>query len=699
MKRNLLVLLCTLGFLSQKAQNTEFCGTNQHLNRLLENDPGLKATFLKHNQEAKTRDSLSALHGQANKISSITSFTIPVVFHVLHQGGPENISDAQIIDQIAILNRDFRKKNADTTLIIPQFKNLAADCNIEFRLATKDEAGNCTTGITRHYDADTYWNQLPSEYKYTWNSTKYLNIYVVKSFPDNSGLAAYSSFPGTNTNAMDVIVSLSSYVGSIGTGSDYSSRVMTHEVGHFFDLHHVWGDNAIGTTCGDDGVSDTPVTKGWNSCPALPAAVCNTTITENYQNYMEYSYCYYMFSAGQAARMATALNSPVSGRNNLSSNANLIATGIINPGTNCSLVPSFYTQQQSYVVCAGQSINFKDDSYNGTVASRLWSATGSATASAPTASSTNILFPTAGTQTVTLQVSNSTSTVSTTKTVTVLSNVANINYNYPESFEASGLPANFSVINPNNDVTWEQNSIVAASGVSCYYLAGGGNSPGRVDILETASYDFASDPDATFTFKYAYARNTSTHADLFKVQASGNCGGTWVDIYQPSVASMAQNSGGITSSPYFPSQSEFKTYTLTDHPTFASFKPMSNVRIRFYFQEDATVGFGNNFFLDDINFNSVNVGLNELGRSLSFTLFPNPSRSGAELQFTLSESANINLKVTDVTGRLVETERFATLSPGTHVFKVNENQKLNAGIYLVNFTFNGQQISRKLIIE
>jgi hypothetical protein len=168
-----------------------------------------KDYLLRTDESAKVRLEMAengddAITISQGKTQTQPIFTIPVVFHVLHNGGPENISDAQIQDALVILNRDFNKLNPDTANIVAAFQNVAADCQIEFRLATLDENGQCTTGITRHYENAADWEVSSSNYKYTWNRTKYLNIYVVKSLPP--GIAAYTYLPGTSSAIMDAVV-------------------------------------------------------------------------------------------------------------------------------------------------------------------------------------------------------------------------------------------------------------------------------------------------------------------------------------------------------------------------------------------------------------------------------------------------------------------------------------------------------------
>jgi hypothetical protein len=681
------------------SQRKDYCASYQTLKNSLDANPGLKASYQAHQQQLKSIDSINYLNQYAGKTAT-TIYTIPVVFHILHTGGPENISDAQCIDAINIMNRDYRKQNADTTAINAPFKSIAADIKFEFRLATKDTNGVCTNGIVHHWDEDTWWDGDATRFKHTWNSTKYLNIYVVKGFLGGlTWAAAYSSFPGTNPNKQDVVVSINSYVGSIGSSNVYNSRTLTHEVGHWFDLHHVWGDTGCGTACGDDGVADTPVTKGWNFCPGSPTAVCTPSVIENYQNYMEYSYCTNMFSNGQASRMTTAINSTVSGRNNLWSNSNLIFTGVINPNGNCTPIADFYPSQNSYTICTGLPLTFTDFSYNASISTWNWSATGGASVTAPASSVTSVIFTSAGTQTVTLMVANNTGSSSISRTVTVIAGTANIAGSYAESFEGGGLPPNFSVINYDQDVTWQQTSQGAASGNLSYYINGGAEPPAaNPDILETPSYDF-TDQNSVYTFKYAYAKSSNNNTDIFKVQGSRDCGGTWMDIYWPTNTSLASGSGGVSNVPFIPSPGDFKTYTLTDHPNFINFMGQPNVKLRFYFKEDSLTGYGNNLFLDDLNFSSSIIGLHELEKNFGFKMFPNPTRNSANLSFTLSDPAVIKIYVCDISGRMVEKERIFESGAGSSSYTVNSEQRLQSGIYFINVSVNGQKFTRKLLIE
>lgn len=265
--------------------------------------------------------------------------TIQVVFHVLHQGGIENISDVQIIDAVRILNEDFNKRNADTVSVIPVFQNIIGNAGIEFQLATIDPQGNPTTGIDRIYTTFATPTNVDSFYLNQWDQSSYLNIWTAKvgavPAPNPLSPASADSFP-----EKDGIIILPQYVGSIGTGLYALSRALTHQVGHFLNLMHPWGNtNDPGVTCGDDSVSDTPITKGFTYCAIdSNAAVCTPGIIENAQNFMEYSYCSRMFTQGQVNRMKDCLNSSVGHRNNLRSKH---ITGIRNLlTTTLSVIPN-----------------------------------------------------------------------------------------------------------------------------------------------------------------------------------------------------------------------------------------------------------------------------------------------------------------------------------------------------------------------
>jgi Pregnancy-associated plasma protein-A/Fibronectin type III domain/Secretion system C-terminal sorting domain len=237
------------------------------------------------------------------------SVTIPVIVHVIWRTNfpVENISDAQIISQIDVLNKDFRRLNADASNTPSAFAGIAADCNINFCLAKRTPQGTATNGINRvQANRTTAWGTNDAMKNpanggvFPWDPSRYLNIYVCEI---GGGILGYSPYPGVADANEGVVVDHNCF-GTMGTVAPpyHLGRTATHEVGHWLNLNHIWGDS----NCGNDEVNDTPVHQTSNSgCPAYPRYNTCSTASEMPMNYMDYSddVCMNTFTNGQAARM------------------------------------------------------------------------------------------------------------------------------------------------------------------------------------------------------------------------------------------------------------------------------------------------------------------------------------------------------------------------------------------------------------
>lgn len=233
---------------------------------------------------------------------------IPVVVHVLYNTAAQNISDDQIKSQIAALNRDYRHRNADSVNTPARFRNLAADVQLEFTLATATPEGYPTTGIVRKASGVQYWEQNDA-IKFAsqggdnaWDSRYYLNIWVGPM----RRLLGYSTLPGGPADVDGVVISTSA-MGTYNVTAPYDmGRTATHEVGHWLGLRHIWGD----TYCGDDGIDDTPKQSNFTSgCPSGVRTSCGNDATgDMFMNYMDYTNdaCINLFTKGQVARMRSA---------------------------------------------------------------------------------------------------------------------------------------------------------------------------------------------------------------------------------------------------------------------------------------------------------------------------------------------------------------------------------------------------------
>ena len=242
--------------------------------------------------------------------------TIPVVVHVLHRTAAENISDAQIKSQITVLNKDFRAKNTDITKVPAPFKDQVGDPRIVFHLATQDPQGRPTTGITRtttnrsSFGPDDSMKQSSEGGVAPWDTQRYLNVWVCTL---SGGLLGYAQFPGGPPET-DGAVILNTAFGTKGTAAApfNKGRTATHEIGHYLNLSHIWGESRI-TTCTDsDFVTDTPNQFGPNTGkPSFPHVSCNNSPHgDMFMNYMDYvdDAAMFLFTKGQVARMQACLD-------------------------------------------------------------------------------------------------------------------------------------------------------------------------------------------------------------------------------------------------------------------------------------------------------------------------------------------------------------------------------------------------------
>ena len=252
--------------------------------------------------EAQTRRYLAQSAGLQRAAAGVP-VTVPVVVHVVYNTAAQNVPQAQIDAQIRVLNEDYARTNADARQVPALFAGVAAATNVQFVLARRDPSGAPSTGVLRRStktrtfssnDAVKSANRGGSD---AWPRDRYLNLWLCNL---GNGLLGYAQFPG-GAAATDGVVCLYSSVPG-GTAGNYNGgRTATHEVGHWLNLRHIWGD----ATCGNDLVSDTPTQQTSNSgCPAFPHPTCGNQADMS-MNYMDYTYdqCMYMFSTGQSSRM------------------------------------------------------------------------------------------------------------------------------------------------------------------------------------------------------------------------------------------------------------------------------------------------------------------------------------------------------------------------------------------------------------
>jgi len=274
--------------------------------RLLEEVPSFRQrqVAIEHESNARMR---------TESVARVGPYKIQVVVHVIHNAAAEKITATQVKSQIAVLNRDFRAKNPDKNKVPGVWSGLVADSNIDFELTTKDPSGNPSTGIVytpttkTSFGSDDAVKATATGGADPWDPLEYLNIWVCTL---GGSLLGYAQFPG-GPPSTDGVVCLNTAFGTKGIAAAPFNlgRTTTHEIGHYLNLRHIWGDTP--DCSGSDFVADTPNAETGNmGKPTFPMISCgNGPNGDMFMNYMDYTDddSMFMFTPGQVARMHATL--------------------------------------------------------------------------------------------------------------------------------------------------------------------------------------------------------------------------------------------------------------------------------------------------------------------------------------------------------------------------------------------------------
>jgi PKD repeat protein len=702
----------------REGESVEYCLTHKKMKERHQKN-GQHEKSIIDNEKILLDETLSKV--KDGTIEKGVVYTIPVVFHIVHDGGIENISDEQIHDAMDILNTDYRKLNNDANFVVSDFLSIASDSEIEFSLATKSPDGTCFNGITRTRSSMTFDGSQGSAqvdaivngndvYRGDWPGYMYLNVYVLADVGDAAG---YTYRPSGNFGAtMNAGIFIKNdYVGSFGTANVTKSRALTHEVGHWLGLPHTWGsDNnpGVSSSCTqDDGVEDTPLTIGVTSCSRssntcndlTPSSNVNSSwnydVVDNVENYMDYSYCSKMFTQGQSDLMRAYLNSNISGRNNLWRSSNLAATGV---GESVSLCKADFSVE-NMEVCSGEQIQFTDLSYSNITAWE-WSFPGG---SPSTSNLQNpiVQYSSAGTYPVTLKVYSGSASLTEVKSSFLRVLPAAKTLPYFEGFE------NQSNLSDNED--WSLNELAGArtftinsntsyEGDRCLRLSNYYETVPSVDELISSNFDLSSlssDDKVTLSYRYSYRKKETTDYESLYVFASTDCGSTW-----NSRASLrgSQLSSEVSSNSWVPSsESDWSTVHVT---SINSSYFVNNLRIKFRFTGDG----GNNIFLDNINLyegdpsdKSVVLGLDELSRFKELSLYPNPVANELNIKFTTEMNQDVNINIYDISGKSAQKQLIKAIE-GSNLVLLNV-EDLSKGLYFVNISSGESNETLQFVVK
>ena len=665
------------------------CGTDSIYNDLVLRNPQVALN------RSKLNDFVREYIRQNPKSDDDEVYVIPVVFHIVHQYGDENVPYSAIQAAIEHMNMDYRKMRSDTASIKEEFKPIAADTKIEFRLARKDPDGNCTMGVTRTYSSATNnGGENAKEIAGSWDNSKYLNVWTVKSMSGNT--AGWSYYPGTAPDNWDGIILL----------YDYISRALTHEAGHYLNLPHPWGStNEPGQAdnCDiDDGIEDTPNTIGHTSC-ILNDVTCGSL--DNVQNFMDYSYCYRMFTNGQAAVMRAALNSEASHRNNLWTEENRIATGTDDGYVEevCSPIADF--RQSKQMVCSGATVYYNDLTYNTTsVDYRLWTFEGGEPATS-TEENPAVTYNEGGRFSTELYVENNVdgTTLTRENSLRVYGRDEGYGLPYTEHFETSTFPLisgnsanDFYVENYNPNATggdnWWEPRTESWTQVNRGYTGKSvriRNSRVGMDKNKLYMPNILIDNDTIpleISFKVAAAgRSEDSYTDALVFYYSTSCGDTL------RIGHSFSGSGLITSlednpKDFVPANSEW-----TEHSFIVPASKLKGKNFRLIIQSENR--YGNTIYIDDLSYSQkASSGVRE--ENISLSAYPNPFHDNLMLDVD-DLTGEFSVEIYDMMGRMVYNGIFYD----NHISLSNAFEKEVDGVYFLKVYSNGSCKTVKVVKE
>lgn len=698
---NKLFILSTLAlFLTQASvYGQRSCGTAQHMLHKAQQDPKLYKQMLEYEQ---VLEHWIAQH-QNQKTPSV--ITIPVVVHVVYNTAAENISDAQVLSQIDILNEDFRRLNADASSTPSPFAAVAADCEIEFCMAQQDPQGNATNGIVRTQTNVSVFG-TNDQVKFdasggddAWDVTKYFNFWVCDL---GAGLLGYGEFPtGSLSNTWGQVCNYTAF-GNTGAAQPPFNlgRTTTHEVGHCFNLRHIWGD----ATCGNDQISDTPTAEGPNfSCPSYPHVTScgNGPNGEMFMNYMDYvdDNCMNTFTQGQKTRMLAVLNTapwnvllnsigcvPVNAAPN---DAGI--TAVSSPsGSICStsLTPSVTLKNFGASPLTSVTIKYSIDA--GTPASYAW--TGNLTSAGTTTVTLPTITTSSGAHTFEAYTENPNGSTdgdannddaSSSFTVNAGGGVA---LPLVEGFEGATFPpSNWALNNSDNNTTWARSTQAAKTGSASAFMD-------NFDYAANGEHDellspiFSTGTSAMLTFDLAYSLYTDPNftpnfSDTLVVYFSANCGSTWTQVYRKSSTALTTKTPSFQATEFIPTSSQWRNESVNLSPFLGGGSGM----LKFVSITD----YENNLFLDNVNISGT---VSTLSRSSShdLSIYPNPTHN----MVYVSGSEVASISVYNLLGKelLLNTH----LNDATHEISLINHE---AGVYFIKVLMKDQSVETFKILK
>lgn len=714
------------------------CGTQIVMDELMRKHPSLKKEIELNRQRTLQNYELIK---KTLRVDAI--YTIPVVVHIVLTN-PSTITDAQVQSQIDVLNEDYAGLNADSTRIPAAFKSRFGKSNIRFCLARRDPNGDATNGINRITSSVISVPGAQDPVKFTctggsnaWDPTKYLNIWVCQMSSGFLGYSFFASDPLTSIplNERGFVNNFRSF-GKGGTSQAPFNlgRTATHEIGHFFDLNHIWGpNNCDGTqSCSDDdGINDTPkqFKCDFGAPPADSVIVdaCTTTAPGiMWMNYMDYvdDRAMVMYTPQQYARMeAVLLTNPWM--------LTLATSNGCTPVSNLNRNVRFEKfKDQFFEVCGGSNnlIFTCSNSYkpvitiknigtdnitsltitakfgNGTAVVTNW--TGSLAPQAVIDVTLNTMTLNAGINSnLVVYTSNPNGSVDQ-NTFNDTGKLAGVVYPlvtvpYSEGFESTTFaPANWQRYNPNTDMTWERTTAASKTGSASMYINNYDyNANGLSDWMFSPLVPVKGKDSAFLTFQIAAATYNppdmaNNPTDTLEVLVTSDCGLTYKNVYKKWGKDLVTTGNIGVDTGYVPIASQWRkdSVFLGDYSNGLT----ENIQVVF----KNTTNFENNIYIDDINIyvKDVNPNLKRKGVMIN----PNPFKDKFVLEYYQSP---VNLEFINIynhAGQLVWQKRISLGINGTNIgpnYLEIDLGTLSSGMYTVQLVYRARKTETLRIIK
>ncbi|HNZ43976.1 MAG: T9SS type A sorting domain-containing protein [Bacteroidales bacterium] len=635
----LAILIAFMGTFTAKVQAQRKCGTMEYLELQKADDPGLNLRIDNYEQALqqwieKNQDYINSTKG---------TVTVPVVVHIIYNTAAQNISDTRVQEQIDVLNRDYAGLNTHSMQAFSS--SLKVNTDLQFCLAQRTPSGAATTGIERRQTSVTSFSYSNDGAKYystggldAWDPTKYMNIWVC---PLGDGLCGYAQFPTSGVDATFGVVIHYEFFGVTGATAPYNlGGTTTHEIGHCFNLYHIWGDDG-GTCTGSDYCTDVP--NQANYTYGVHTGVLTDKCTAKspgimYMNFMDYSddISYANFTPNQKARIAA-----------------LFASG----GLLYSLSVSDGCTAPGTIAC-GTPSGLSATGITTTSATLNWAAVSGA-------SSYNIQYRPSGTSTFV-------TTTSTTNSKAITGLTDGTIYEFmvqavcSETGTYSGL-SSFTTLTAGGctDIYESNNTVATAKTIA-------------VNTNINASIETAADVD------YYKFSNTSAKKKI-KVTLTDLPADYDLKLFKSNGTTLiatSQNSGTTTESIVY-NNAKVGTYVIKVYGYNGAYSASSCYTLT--------------ASISSLSWKGVEEVMNEPDTPQDIMIYPNPASENLNVTYNAENNGDVQISIYDLAGRLLNSTSYQA-NKGLNNYSMSVSA-LAKGIYVLSLKNGNTLLNQKLIID